>query len=150
MINLAYAMPPSLSSEGNMARQALVPAPGDVPPSRRNHHRCIRPHLDDLQRFLAIQARSTFYSYPYIQILLEVAKSSLTNTRVSASGYGLETNVPQTTALRALNELEKAGLVRRTPDPADRRRSHVTATDTGIDTVTGFIRQLFEVFPDPD
>lgn len=149
MNRLAYAMPPRPWPEGNIAGQALAATPKPSTDFRRDHRHRSQPNLDDLQRFLALQARNTFYSYPYIQILLEVAKSSLTNTLVSASGFGLETNVPQTTALRALNELEKAGLVRRTPDPADRRRSYVTASAAGIDTVTNFVRQLLDVFPHP-
>jgi DNA-binding MarR family transcriptional regulator len=48
---------------------------------------------------------------------------------MSVSDLGFSVGVPDTTALRKIGELEAAGLVRRVPDPHDRRRSHLELVD---------------------
>ncbi len=135
--------------QSSRSHDCSVRTPGELPgPANDELVECRSLRIENLQRFLVIQSRIPYYSYPYIHILLELAKSCRANSRVSVSGFGLETDVPATTALRALSELEKAGLVLRSQDSADRRRSYVTATDKGLRVVAAFMKNLASLIPD--
>lgn len=54
----------------------------------------------------------------------------------SQAALGRRTGIYLSDLVGALNELESAGFVQRSPDPADKRRNVVTVTDTGRERVT--------------
>ena len=62
-------------------------------------------------------------------MILELFKSDWEKRKVHVSSLCAETARSQTAALRTLAELEKAGLIARTPDPDDRRCTLVCLTD---------------------
>jgi DNA-binding MarR family transcriptional regulator len=53
-----------------------------------------------------------------------------------------------TSALRRIDRLESAGLLRRATDPADHRRLTVTLTQRGTDAMTAMLRHLFMTIGD--
>lgn len=53
-----------------------------------------------------------------------------------------------TSALRRIDRLESAGLLRRTTDPADHRRLTVTLTQRGTDAMTAMLRHLYMTIGD--
>lgn len=63
------------------------------------------------------------------EMLLELAKSELAGQTVSVTNLCGATSKPQTTAMRKLKALVKAGLVVRQPDKKDRRRVMVALTE---------------------
>ncbi len=67
-------------------------------------------------------------SDPAWDILLELYIAGLSGSGLYASVVGAEAGIPQSTALRWLTVLEKAGLVRRHLDPFDKRRQWVGVT----------------------
>lgn len=91
------------------------------------------PTHDDLQGFirllLKLQHNKSKYFDPAVlsgpswEILLDLAEASLRGEPVPASSASATTLVPLTTALRHVNNLVEAGLVKRWTDPTDKRRT---------------------------
>jgi CheY-like chemotaxis protein/DNA-binding MarR family transcriptional regulator len=75
---------------------------------------------------------TTLMPEPAWEMLTELMRASLGNTRLSVTSLCLSSRSPTTTALRKLEELEDAGLVRRVPDARDGRRSYVELTPDGM------------------
>ena len=71
------------------------------------------------------------FADPAWDMLLDLYASALEQQPVSVSSLCLASAVPATTALRQLDALRVAGLVRRRPDPADRRRAFVRLDEAG-------------------
>lgn len=76
------------------------------------------------ERFLP----ADLFADPAWDMLLDLAASRLEGIRVSVSSLCIAANVPTTTALRWIKLLVDRGLVRRTTDPADARRSFIDLT----------------------
>ncbi|MDB5692808.1 MAG: MarR family transcriptional regulator [Alphaproteobacteria bacterium] len=64
-----------------------------------------------------------FFSDPAWDILLDLYVRTSSGGTVSASGLGLSSMVPSTTALRWISAMVDAGLLVRDPDPNDGRRA---------------------------
>lgn len=97
---------------------------------------------DDLGWALAIMTRSyrraaeaAFAAVPGgprgYQVLMMAAGSECNNQRVVAEQLGLD----KTVLTYLLDDLEKAGLVLRRPDPADRRSRQIVLTGTGSEVL---------------
>src|SRR6476661_3623815 len=65
------------------------------------------------------------FADPAWDILLELYALDLEQRRASVSGVYAATSVPASTALRWVSKLEQDGLVARTDDPLDSRRSWI-------------------------
>lgn len=72
-------------------------------------------------------------------MLLELYQSHCTGQRVSISSLCLSSGIPQTTALRRIDDLVARELVRRVPDPTDRRRAFVELSDEGLARISRFL-----------
>ena len=83
------------------------------------------------------------FSDPAWEILLELYAMHLEQQRVSISSVYLASSVPASTALRWIAKLEHDGLVLRTDDPLDARRSWIALTQNGVERM----RSLFETLP---
>jgi DNA-binding MarR family transcriptional regulator len=64
-------------------------------------------------------------------ILIEIDCAARQGQKYSASEVGLDAKIPLTTALRYLAILESDGMILRTNDPANRRRTFVSLTMKG-------------------
>ncbi len=89
---------------------------------------------------------------PSWDILLFVQEQALLGNRVSVTAACHASTIPQTTAMRKVDELVAAGLLTRDADPADRRRINLAPTELGAAQITGFlqdalvqIRALFQM-----
>lgn len=95
--------------------------------------RMAEPTEADLQGFIRLllkyqHNKSKFFdpavlAGPSWEILLDLAEASLRGEAVPASSASATTLVPLSTALRHVNNLVEAGLVRRWIDPKDKRRT---------------------------
>jgi CheY-like chemotaxis protein/DNA-binding MarR family transcriptional regulator len=84
----------------------------------------------------------TLMPEPAWEMLTELMRASIANARLSVTSLCLSSLSPTTTALRKIEELEEAGLVRRVPDARDRRRSYVELTPGGILRMRMFLDAL--------
>ena len=81
---------------------------------------------------------------PAWDILLDLFQSHASGQRIPIKAAVVAGNVPSTTALRHVWQLEQVGLVARMPDPADARRQFLQLTATGVD----YMRKVLGVFAD--
>jgi len=83
------------------------------------------------------------FSDPAWEILLELYAVHLDQQRTSITSVCAASFVPATTALRWIAKLEQEGLVVRTDDPLDARRSWIALTSDGVERM----RSFFECLP---
>ena len=83
------------------------------------------------------------FSDPAWDILLELYAMHLEQQRASVSGLYAASSVPGSTALRWVAKLERDGLVVRTDDSLDARRSWIKLTEDGV----ARMRRFFEMLP---
>ena len=82
------------------------------------------------------------FSDPAWDILLELYALHLEQQRASVSGLYLASSVPGSTALRWVAKLERDGLVVRTDDSLDARRSWIKLTADGVERMRCFFEML--------
>ncbi|MES3100511.1 MarR family winged helix-turn-helix transcriptional regulator [Sphingomonas faeni] len=81
----------------------------------------------------------SLFGEPSWDILLDLFISLGASRQVSVSSACLAARVAQSTALRYVGELELAGLVFRSPDPHDGRRSHIALTGIGLTRMRDYL-----------
>lgn len=79
-------------------------------------------------------------------ILLDLTVAGLKGERVATSSACAAAQVPLSTALRHVNQLIKAGWIRRTGDPRDRRRTFLELQPRLFDVMTDYLRSIWSVF----
>jgi DNA-binding MarR family transcriptional regulator len=98
-----------------------------------------------IRRFMAFERERAdafgrdLVAAPVWDMLLELLDARLRGQCVSVSSLCIAANAPATTALRRIDDLVAAGLVRRRPDPTDRRRVFVELTDDAIHRLDRFL-----------
>ncbi len=75
-------------------------------------------------------------------ILLDVYIHAEQSMPVSISSACLGVGVSSTTALRRITEMEAADLLKRTPDPQDRRRSFLSLSDHAMASMRRYLSQM--------
>lgn len=113
-----------------------------------------QPSVDELQAFAARvmkdrQSRSKFFdpqilSGPAWDILLDLAAAGLKGEPVPTSSACASTQVPLSTALRHVNQLVEAGLVKREADPGDKRRTLLELEPHALELMTRYLTSSFE------
>ena len=79
------------------------------------------------------------FADPAWDILLDLYAAELAQQRVSVSKCCLGANVPATTALRHIESLSKKGLIVRSPDPLDARRTFVSLSESASAAMQAFL-----------
>lgn len=69
---------------------------------------------------------------PGWDMLLDLFIQHAAKKRITVTSCCVAAAVPPTTALRWIDNLEKAGLVRRTPCESDGRRSYIEISEAGV------------------
>jgi len=116
-------------------------------PATAGADRQIRPYLSEVRdagvaraveiyrsrrrRDAAFGEDADLFGEPAWDILLDLLDADAHGRRISVTSASLASSVPATTGLRMIAILEERGLVARTDDPLDRRRSHVSLTGKG-------------------
>lgn len=113
-----------------------------------------QPSMDDLQSFATKimkdrQSRSKFFdpqilSGPAWDILLDLAAAGLKGEPVPTSSACASTQVPLSTALRHVNQLVEAGLVKREADPGDRRRTLLELEPHALELMKRYLTSSWE------
>lgn len=114
-----------------------------------------KPSLDDLQTFAAQmmkdrQIRSKFFDAqilngPAWDILIDLAAAGLQGRAVPTSSACASTQAPFSTALRHVNQLVEAGLVKRTIDPGDKRRTLLELEPEALEQMTRYLVSSWEM-----
>ncbi|MGE0715947.1 MAG: response regulator [Alphaproteobacteria bacterium] len=79
------------------------------------------------------------FADPAWDMLLDLTLAKLSSKEISVSSVCLAAGVPQSTALRRLQDLERSGLVRRRRDRDDRRRIFVELTEDAMQRIFRFL-----------
>lgn len=130
-------------------------APGLDDSYRRDPSGRDKPTLDDLQNFANQlmkdrQIRSKFFdpqifNGPAWDILIDLASASLQGRAVPTSSACASTQAPFSTALRHVNHLVEAGLVKRTIDPGDKRRTLLELEPEALEQMTRYLASSWEM-----
>ncbi|MGK7869891.1 MarR family winged helix-turn-helix transcriptional regulator [Falsiroseomonas sp. E2-1-a20] len=123
--------------------QSLAPAagPGGLSQRRVELANLAQPRPTDLKRLIQLRAQrrrdptGSFLEWPAWDMLLDLAAVKAEGGHVSVSAICVSSGAPQSTALRKLAQLERAGLVRRYLHEKDRRRICLALTDAATELV---------------
>jgi FixJ family two-component response regulator/DNA-binding MarR family transcriptional regulator len=96
-------------------------------------------HFLAIRKLRDVHLPTAEFDEPLWFMLLDLYHSQITGQRVSISNLCLSSGIPQTTALRRIEELVGRGLVRRVPDQSDRRRAFVELSDDGHARISRFL-----------
>ena len=84
---------------------------------------------------------------PSWEILLDIAEATLRGESVPASSAAAATHIPLSTALRHVNNLVDAGLVRRWTDPTDKRRSLLELEPHAVAAMQRYLETAWKLQP---
>ncbi len=114
-----------------------------------------KPSVDDLQYFALQmmkdrQIRSKYFDAqilngPAWDILIDLAAAGLQGRAVPTSSACASTQAPFSTALRHVNQLVEAGLVKRTIDPSDKRRTLLELEPDALEQMTRYLASSWEM-----
>jgi FixJ family two-component response regulator/DNA-binding MarR family transcriptional regulator len=115
------------------------------------------PTEEDLQAFTRMllkfqHNKSKFFdpavlTGPSWEILLDIAEATLRGESVPASSAAAATHIPLSTALRHVNNLVDAGLVRRWIDPTDKRRSLLELEPHAVAAMQRYLETAWKLQP---
>lgn len=130
----------------------------DAGPSKKNRRSSVNDlSLGDFAEkvYKARRDREVSNSYselfhdPAWDILLDLFIAHAKGKYISVTDAGLAGQVPNTTALRWVWGLEKAGLVSRKPDPKDKRRCFVVLNKAGLSYMRPVLATIGERLKSP-
>ena len=116
------------------ADPAAEPAPDMLGAARR---------LQSFLRALPRQFRSDVFGDAALMILLDLFVAEQERRRLPIKSVCIGSGVPQSTALRYIERLEDAGLIKRHANPADRRSAHIALTAGAEVTLHTILGGLF-------
>lgn len=82
------------------------------------------------------------FADPAWDMLLELYRAELAQSKISVSSLCFVSGAPLTTALRWIKALQNDGLVARSNDPLDGRRVFVRLTDDGLQAMRAYLASL--------
>jgi CheY-like chemotaxis protein/DNA-binding MarR family transcriptional regulator len=86
------------------------------------------------------------FSDPAWEMMLDLAVAEASARPISVTSLCIASGAPTTTALRRIDDLEQAGLVKRVPDDRDRRRILVELTGQGRGQMEAFVQRQADRF----
>lgn len=81
------------------------------------------------------------FGEPSWDMLLDLFIAQGRQRPVSVSSACIASSTPQSTALRYVGLLEKAGLIRRAKDPRDGRRQYLELTEAGFNSMQAYLAE---------
>lgn len=136
----AGAAPAGAEDGGAGAAQPVAAAPDD-----RARNEFLRNRLSSLiaaRRARANYFDASLFSDPCWDMLLDLMNERLAGKEVAVSSLCIAAGVPQTTGLRRIDDLIRAGLLVRREDPRDRRRVFVELADTAVERLNRYLDEM--------
>lgn len=124
--------------------QVRKDTPAEASPDPVARKRAGLANLKTIRRARAEHFPSELFSDPCWEMLLDLYDASLAAAEVTVTSLGAASGVPLTTALRRMEALQNHGLIARNEDAADKRRTIVRLTPSGLQAVENF----FETYLD--
>ena len=113
------------------------------------------PTDPDLQRFIQMMVKfqrnkskffdASLFSGPSWEIFLDIAEASLREEAIATSSVSATADVPLSTALRHINNLVGAGLIRAWTDPADKRRTLLELEPRARDAMQQYLSTAWQL-----
>lgn len=127
----------------------LLATRGNDAVARDRQAAALRPQLID-QLTLSIQIRrirrhhfgDVMMAGPTWDMMLDLMLANANGRMLSASDLATGAGVPLSSGLRLIGALEEAGLVKRSIDERDRRRTIVRLTDAGTDRMATYFERV--------
>lgn len=119
-------------TQSPVTRRAYPPLP---------HPRIIRDILRR-RRMRAQLFGDDWFADPAWDMMLDLAAAMSEEARVSVSSLCQASGVPQTTALRWINQMVDAGLLLRIDDPVDRRRAFIELSDETLRKLAQYFEEI--------
>jgi DNA-binding MarR family transcriptional regulator len=94
------------------------------------------------RRRARVFGQTGLFGEPAWDILLGLYVAAEAQQRLNVSAVCELSGVPQSTALRWLEKLERDGWVRRDPDPLDRRRSWMLLTERASNLIRAYLTEI--------
>lgn len=82
------------------------------------------------------------FGEPGWDILLDLLISKIRNRKISVTSACIASDVPATTALRWISELEKNGLIEREKNSFDQRVTWIELTDSGLEAMFEYFSEV--------
>lgn len=104
-----------------------------------------RSALNDLRGIRRVRSKyfpSELFSDPCWEMLLDLYDARLAGAEVTVTSLAAASGVPATTALRRMETLQGHGLIERSGDSEDKRRTIIRLTEHGLEAV----EQFFEAY----
>jgi DNA-binding MarR family transcriptional regulator len=98
--------------------------------------------LMEIRRIRFRHFAASSFTDPGWDMLLDLMSARLAKRPVPVTSACVAAGVPATTALRWVDQLAKEGLIRRLPDPIDRRRILLELTEEGCQRVEVYLRAV--------
>ena len=117
-----------------------TPAASGEPELAERIKRLVRAHNS---RALFFDA--ALFSDPCWEMLLDLMSNQLLGRQISVSSLCIASGVPQTTALRRIEDLAQAGLIERVADPVDRRRVYIKLKDDTVEKLERYIHSFWSL-----
>ncbi|TAJ87747.1 MAG: response regulator [Reyranella sp.] len=119
-------------------RDRATPAVGAETGGLATRKRAALKQMRSLRRMRSQHFPTQLFSDPCWEMLLDLYDGHLAGAEVTVTSLGAASGVPLTTALRRMDQLKAHGLIERTEDIEDKRRTIVRLTQAGLAAVEGF------------
>ncbi len=88
---------------------------------------------------------TALFSDPCWEMLLDLMSNHLLGRQISVSSLCIASGVPQTTALRRIDDLARANLVERVADPSDRRRVYIRLKEDTVKKLDRYLQSFWSI-----
>ncbi|WP_176056417.1 response regulator [Brucella intermedia] len=130
-------LPAGIQSGVDPEVKAVTPSVREKPAGRHRLLELLRLR-ETRQQYFA----DKLFADPVLHMLLELMEHHMHNRKVSVSALCESCGAPMTTAIRRLDDLEKAGFVTRWDDPKDGRRQFVKLTGSAVGKLTAYLNAI--------
>lgn len=119
-------------------RERAAPTVGAEAGEPNDRKRAALKLMRSMRRMRSQHFPTQLFSDPCWVMLLDLYDGHLVGAEVTVTSLGAASGAPLTTALRRMDQLKAHGLIERTEDIEDKRRTIVRLTRAGLDAVEGF------------